>query len=242
MGRIVFITGTDTGVGKTVAAGLLLYHLRASGVRALAMKPFCSGGRGDVEVLQGLQRGEMGDEVMNPWCYRAAVAPLVAARLEGKRVELAEVLQKITQVSSMCDVLLVEGAGGVLSPLGEGVTFDKVIGELGGSVVVAGPNKLGVVNHVLLTLKVLKNVKKKAVVLMGQGGRRDISASSNRDLLVEWADGGKKSEKKEFVDVFEVPFLGCKCFGENDLRKVYKNVKKVLQELTVSIIWAALRS
>jgi dethiobiotin synthetase len=236
MGRIVFITGTDTGVGKTVAAGLLLYHLRRSGVRALAMKPFCSGGRGDVEVLQGLQEGELEDEVVNPWCYKGAVAPLVAARWEGKRVHLKEVLQKITLVSSMCEVLLVEGAGGVLSPLGEGVTFDKVIGELGGSVVVVGPNRLGVVNHVLLTLKMLGSVKKKAVVLMGQRGKGDPSVSSNRDLLVEWGGGEKKGEKKEFAYVFEVPFLGCKSLGDRDLKKVYKNVKKVLQELTVSII------
>jgi dethiobiotin synthetase len=236
MGRIVFITGTDTGVGKTVATGLLLYHLRQSGVRALAMKPFCTGDREDVEVLQSLQAGELSQEEMNPWFFKMAVAPLVAARAEGRRVSLAEVLPKITSVSSKCDLLLVEGAGGLLSPLGEGVTFADIIGALGGEVVVVAPNKLGVVNLVCLTLEMLEKTGdfRSKVLLMGQADP-DISVASNAALLGEWAGESKKSNKKVGTSIFEAPFLGCNPLNSSNLKKVYKKVKKVLQALAIPL-------
>ena len=66
MGRILFVTGTDTGVGKTVFTALLLRHLRTAGVSALAMKPFCTGPRSDVRLLQSLQPGVLGDDEVNP--------------------------------------------------------------------------------------------------------------------------------------------------------------------------------
>src|SRR2546428_187372 len=67
LGEIIFITGTDTNAGKTLLAALLLVHLRKNGYRALAMKPFCTGDRHDVRLLQELQPGEIPDEVMNPY-------------------------------------------------------------------------------------------------------------------------------------------------------------------------------
>ena len=78
-GKILFITGTDTGAGKTVLTALLLAHLRSQGVNALAMKPVCTGPRSDVRLLQSLQRGELSDDEMNPFWYQTPVAPIVAA-------------------------------------------------------------------------------------------------------------------------------------------------------------------
>src|SRR5579859_7771518 len=90
-GKIIFITGTDTGVGKTVFTSLLLHHLRKSGVYALAMKPFCSGGRGDVWLLRAMQDGELSEEEINPFHFPEPVAPLVSARQHKRRIPLTNV-------------------------------------------------------------------------------------------------------------------------------------------------------
>src|SRR4051812_15300908 len=115
--KILFITGTDTGVGKTLFTALLLHHLRATGCRALAMKPFCSGGRGDVKLLQSLQPGELSDEEMNPFYFKDPVAPLVATEARKKRIHLSDVIARVQVVQAQCDVLLIEGSGGLLVPL-----------------------------------------------------------------------------------------------------------------------------
>src|SRR4051812_49414340 len=121
MSKIVFITGTDTGVGKTVVTALLLRHLRESGVKALAMKPFCSGGRSDAELLAALQEGEVSLDEVNPFYFSKPLAPWVAVKYEKgrKQVPLKTVLTKIFELKNRCEVLLIEGSGGLLVPLGE---------------------------------------------------------------------------------------------------------------------------
>src|ERR1700722_15876817 len=115
--KIIFVTGTDTGVGKTLLTALLLHHLRARGCRALAMKPFCSGGRADVRLLQSLQPGELSDAEMNPFYFKQPIAPLAASLGKRKKIPLNLVVEKIRAVARKCDVLLVEGSGGLLVPL-----------------------------------------------------------------------------------------------------------------------------
>src|SRR5579862_6832824 len=107
--KIIFITGTDTGVGKTLLTALMLHHLRQAGVHALAMKPFCSGGRGDVRLLQSLQPGALSDAEMNPFYFAKPVAPLVAQK-GWRAIRLREVIKKIGEVQRQCDCLLIEGS------------------------------------------------------------------------------------------------------------------------------------
>ena len=185
--KIIFITGTDTGVGKTLFTALLLQHLRARGVRTLAMKPFCSGGRGDVRLLQSLQRGELTDDEMNPFFFPAPLAPLVAAP-RGRAARFAAVLQKIKLVGSKCDQLLIEGSGGLLVPLGPGYTVADLITKLKCQVIVVARNRLGTINHTLLTVAALERIgiprKMLAVVLMSVA-KPDESARSNPGVLSE---------------------------------------------------------
>lgn len=98
MSRLIFITGTDTGVGKTLLTGLLLHHLRHSGVHSLAMKPFCSGGTSDVDLLYGLQDGELSRPEINPFYFREPIAPLLASRIHRRPVRLPDVIKKIERV------------------------------------------------------------------------------------------------------------------------------------------------
>ena len=155
MAKILFVTGTDTGVGKTLVTASLLHHLRASGTRALAIKPFCSGMRSDVRLLQSIQAGEISDQEANPYYFRLPVAPLIAARKLGKKITIDQVIDRIKTVEAKCDRLLVEGAGGLLSPLGWKFSAADLIARLRCDVCVVAANKLGVLNHVLLTVRAL---------------------------------------------------------------------------------------
>src|SRR3954447_582296 len=157
--RILFVTGTDTGVGKTTLTALLLAHLRQTGAHALAMKPFCSGtadGWGDVELLGAIQEGELKAREINPFFFPEPLAPLVAARKHGKLIRKEAVIKRINEVANRCECLLIEGAGGLLAPLGEGYNALDLIQELKcRSIVVAG-NRLGTLNHTLLTVNMFK--------------------------------------------------------------------------------------
>src|SRR5579862_1215230 len=138
---IIFITGTDTGVGKTLLTALLLCHLRENGCRALALKPFCSGGRADAQLLHQLQERELTLNEVNPFYFPEPVAPLISARKHHRYISLDQVVRRINSIASplssvragstpKCPTqnlklktqsyLLIEGSGGLLVPLGEG--------------------------------------------------------------------------------------------------------------------------
>src|SRR6266700_3692182 len=97
--RIIFITGTDTGVGKTVLTGLLLCHLRQNGCHALAMKPFCCGSRADVGLLHRLQDGELAPDEINPFYFPEPLAPFVAGRKQRRSIRLQTVLDGIRRLA-----------------------------------------------------------------------------------------------------------------------------------------------
>jgi dethiobiotin synthetase len=184
MQRTIVITGTDTGVGKTILTALLVCHLRASGRSVAALKPICSGGRADARMLRRALDNELKLEEINPWHFRAPVAPLLAARKENRRVELREVISHIHAIAHRYEIALVEGAGGLLSPLGEGVSTREVIGALGAEVIVVARNRLGVINHVRLTFEALPPViAARAKLVLMSPPRADESTRSNLELL-----------------------------------------------------------
>ena len=106
MGDIWFITGTDTGVGKTVFTVLLTRYLRSIGVFVRAVKPLCSGGREDAVLLQEAQAGEISLDAVNPWHFRKPIAPVLAARQERRQVSKDAVLDFLRQSARKCDLLL----------------------------------------------------------------------------------------------------------------------------------------
>jgi dethiobiotin synthetase len=190
MKRILFVTGTDTGVGKTTFAVSLLKILRADGVNAAGLKPVCSGGRHDAERLMAAMDGKLSLDAINPWHFPAAIAPSLAARREGKKVKLAQVATRIRVMQKRFDVLVVEGAGGLLSPLGENFNSRSLILELNATPFIVGADHLGVVNHILLTLEALpKSVRAKARVVLMPPHKPDNSTKFNAGLLMEFFDG-----------------------------------------------------
>ena len=157
--RIVFVTGTDTGSGKTVLSALLLQHLRSQGVKALAMKPVCTGPRDDVHLLQSIQGNQLSDDLINPFYYKEPAAPAVASRRYKTQITVQAVIKSINAVRKHCEMVIVEGAGGLLVPLNEkGDTWVDLIKRLRCPVIIAAMNKLGTINHTLLTVDKLKSV------------------------------------------------------------------------------------
>jgi dethiobiotin synthetase len=189
MNRTFFITGTDTGVGKTVFTVSLLASLRRKGVNAAALKPICSGGRDDAKKILAVSDGALSLDEINPWHFRAAIAPTLAARQEKKKVTLARATAYIRKAQKRFDILLVEGAGGLLSPLGEKFNSRDLIEATRAMPVIVAPNQLGVVNQVLLTLEALpKNLRSKARVVLMPTPKPDGSTKSNARLLAEFFD------------------------------------------------------
>jgi dethiobiotin synthetase len=250
--KIVFITGTDTGVGKTLLTALLLCHLRARGARALALKPFCSGTRADAQLLHDLQDGDLTLEEVNPFYFPEPVAPLVSARKHKKRILLDEVVQYIHSIAVRVgqvprlppgslrinnsklktqNYLLIEGSGGLLVPLGSDYTVRDLIIRLNCETIVVSRNKLGTINHTLLTIQALLNPTPHSalrtphsaikVVLM-DSSLPDVSSASNAHLLAELLVP---------APLVVVPFLGPRACRVTTVRRQALRLKAILTRI-----------
>jgi len=184
--RFIFITGTDTGVGKTVVAAGMIRHLVSSGLRVMACKPVCSGGREDAEALRRALPDSPALPLINPWFYRTPVAPLLAARMEGRRLHLHPVLDHLRALAANVDCVVVEGAGGLLSPLGEGFDNRVLIRALRAVPIVVARNGLGAVNQVLLTVEALPPSRRlEARIILSTPPHPDASSRTNARMLAE---------------------------------------------------------
>jgi dethiobiotin synthetase len=166
MAAITYVTGTDTGVGKTVFTALLFCALSQRREKVRAIKPFSSGDRGDAELFWELQSRSLALDEINPFHFAAPIAPGVAARQNGMRIDLQQAISTVRKQANACDHLLVEGAGGLLSPLGEAFNLRDMIAQMPGNVIVVARNKLGVINHTLLTLEALQKISSPGAVVV----------------------------------------------------------------------------
>jgi dethiobiotin synthetase len=184
--RTLFVTGTDTGIGKTVLTVLLTQRLREQGVRAVALKPICSGGRGDAHALRDAAGRVLPLDEVNPWHFRAALAPLLAARKERQCVRLREVVSCVGRMKARFEVVVVEGAGGLLSPLGEDFDSRGLVVALRAMPIVVCLNRLGAVNQVRLVVSALPEaLARKACVVLMSPRRPDAASGTNSKLLGE---------------------------------------------------------
>ncbi len=224
MKTTLFITGTDTSAGKTVLTALLVAFFRAQGVRIAALKPVCSGGRQDARSLHAALGGALTLDEINPWHFRAPVAPVLAAQRERRVLRLRPVLEHIRLVRRRFEVTLVEGAGGVLSPLGVDFNSRDLIRGLGAVPIIVAPNRLGVVNHLLLTVEALPaGCRAKAQVVLMMPPKPDTAAATNRGLLAQL---GVRS-------VWQVPWLGAAYQAGHALQT--PQVRRALCALTATV-------
>lgn len=160
-----FVTGTDTGVGKTTVTVRLMQQLIAQGKTVIGMKPVASGcewleGRWqneDVRLLTAASNVTAPPEWINPYCFNPAIAPHIAAAQAGVEIQLEVIQTAYTQLTAMADVVIVEGAGGLLVPLNQTHSIADLIQALQLPALMVVGMRLGCINHALLTAQVLKS-------------------------------------------------------------------------------------
>ena len=154
-----FVTGTDTGVGKTLVACALLHALAGRGLRAAGMKPVAAGAvleRGllvndDVDALIAASNVDAPRVLVNPYCFAPAIAPHIAAAEADTAIDLALVEDAYRKLAVLADCVIVEGAGGFRVPLGPLCDMRELARRLGAPVVLVVGVRLGCLNHALLT-------------------------------------------------------------------------------------------
>lgn len=165
MRKGIFITGTNTGVGKTVITGLMARYLLDKGKRVITQKCVQTGCRGwseDIEkhrqIAPGLADSSISFEKdIAPYVYKMPSSPHLASRLEDGLIKSDRIKNSYFRLQKNFDIVLVEGAGGVMVPLTEETLLIDLIKDLGLHVVVVVGNCLGAINHSLLTFEALKN-------------------------------------------------------------------------------------
>lgn len=159
----LFVTGTDTGCGKTLVASALLRAFAASGLRAVGMKPVATGCRveakdranEDVAALLDAANVRAPIDLVNPYCFEPPIAPHIAARQTGTPISLPHLRDSFRALASLADRVIVEGAGGLLVPLGAEQDWGDLARLLDLSVVLVVGMRLGCLNHALLTAEAI---------------------------------------------------------------------------------------
>jgi dethiobiotin synthetase len=179
-----FITGTDTGVGKTYVTKLLVESLRAEGKYAVGFKPISCGDRDDATILAAASGNLPIDEV-NPLHFSSAVAPHVAALLENKTIDPAGILASYQAVSEKYDPVIVEGAGGWEVPITESYFVSDLAKDLNLPVILVAANRLGALNHILLTLAAIqaKGLKCAGIILNQLEDEMDTPMITNKGII-----------------------------------------------------------
>lgn len=166
----IFVTGTDTGVGKTIVSAALLHALRKAGVNAVYFKPVQTGCRRhgkkmiapDLELvcsLTGIHPSEKEQQLMAPYRFRQACSPHLAAALERRNISPSKIMKAFAGLKSRHEFVIVEGAGGILTPLTRQYSMLNLMQALALPVIVVARPGLGTLNHTLLTLRELRRAK-----------------------------------------------------------------------------------
>jgi dethiobiotin synthetase len=181
----LFVTGTDTDVGKTYVACLLARQWVKEGLRVGVMKPAESGGNQDAALLKRAAGSQAALEQIRPYYFKAALAPGVAAAKEGRRVSLARIVKGLKALQQGQDGVLLEGAGGLLVPLSGELLVADLARECRLPLLIVARAGLGTINHTLLTLAEARRrgLAVAAVVLNGRAKAGDASPRHNADSI-----------------------------------------------------------
>ena len=159
-----FITGTDTGVGKTYVACKLIQQYVALGYKVVGMKPVAAGSdlvdgewvNDDVLKLETVSNVKAPRALINPYSFKEAIAPHLAAEIAGVEMKLDVLMNAFNELIKLADIVIVEGAGGFLVPINQDETFADLVILLNIPVVLVVGIKLGCINHALLTVEAIK--------------------------------------------------------------------------------------
>lgn len=183
-----FITGTDTDVGKTYVTCALLRDLRRRGIPAVGYKAMACGDRGDARAMQAATDPALPLDLINPIYLKAATAPYVAALLENRTLSADELLQGYRALAQHGSPVLAEGAGGWEVPIAPGFSMSDFAVALGLPVILVVGNKLGAVNHAVMTVQAIRarGLECRAIVLNHMSEQWDTAAVTNCRLIEEF--------------------------------------------------------
>ena len=154
-----FITGTDTGIGKTLVSCALIHALRQKGRSAIGMKPIAAGAENtppglrneDALALINASNTDIDYRLINPICYKPAIAPHIAAHILKEKITTRPILSAYHQLKQHADTVIIEGAGGWFVPMNENSTLADLVIELELPVILVVGIRLGCLNHALLS-------------------------------------------------------------------------------------------
>ena len=195
----IFVTGTDTGIGKTVVTcGLAAFSALRKGLDVGVMKPLEAGltlrGKDllpwDAIMLKEASGSQDDLSLINPYCFQSPLAPETASELEHVRVDL-ELLDRIySQLKTSHQILFIEGAGGILVPITRNFFYVDLMKRWDVRVLVVARLGLGTINHTLLTCAHLKHagIPIAGVILNDSEGKKDLAAKTNPEMLARYLD------------------------------------------------------
>lgn len=187
-----FVTGTDTGVGKTIISSGLAAVLKEKNVDVGVFKPLLSGTsrkdpESDTSLLKQLSQTSLSYEEITPFEFKEPLAPYVAGKLEGKIVGIEDVLSHWEKIRGKHEFFIVEGAGGISVPLGEHFLVSDLIQALQLPIVLVARPNLGTVNHIFLTVQYAKSLGLTiaGIVINGISENPDLAEKTNPKLIEE---------------------------------------------------------
>ncbi len=181
----IFVTGTDTGVGKTSFTVWLLQRLRERGVRCAGYKPICCGDRADALELQAASSPGLAIEEVNPVWLQTPAAPLTGAIVEKREIDLPSLREGFARLAERFDFVAVEGVGGWIVPIKPDYFTSDLAAQLRLPVIVVARNRLGCINHVLLTVRGIEGagLSCAGVVLNRFSTEPDVATSTNAEII-----------------------------------------------------------
>ena len=164
-----FVTGTDTGVGKTMMTCALLHEFARRGRRVVGMKPVAAGAvrdagvlrSDDVTMLRAASNVDAPPRLVNPYSFEPPIAPHVAAERAGVAIDIAHIARAYGELAAAADVVMVEGVGGFCVPLSRGSDTADLAHELGLPVILVVGLRLGCLSHALLTARAIREARLK---------------------------------------------------------------------------------
>ena len=185
----LFLTGTDTNVGKSYVASLIVRAWRAAGRNGVGLKPICCGGREDAELLHAAAEGAISLNEINPVWLRTPAAPFTASLIENRAIDLDLVRESFARARQAYDSVIVEGVGGWLVPITRDFSVADLAAEFGLPVAIVVANKLGALNHALLTVESVRahGLECAGLILNHTTPEEDIATTTNRGVLEEVA-------------------------------------------------------
>lgn len=181
----LFITGTDTGVGKTYTAARLLHLLRASGTSCAGMKPICCGDRQDAEFLLAASSEGLTIDDVNPVWLKTPSAPMVGSLMEKVDIDIDRILTAFRSLQSRVERVIVEGTGGWMVPIQRSYFVSDLAAAMNLPVLAVAYNRLGCLNHSVLTVQsvVGHGLGCVGLVLNNAQETGDVAALTNADIL-----------------------------------------------------------